>query len=689
MGRLAQRASEWLHGRMRAILEWPSRAELARLREQRRGFIGVLDAVEDLVVLSDPDGRLRFANRAAASSIREVTGRDPATVVGKLPDELGLADELLRAFAAPRQTVNATRAAITNEIALPQRGRGERWLEQKISPVFTDGRLSSHVVIGRDISERKRAQRRLELLSKVSLLVGNLELDELLPAIAQLSIPELADWSGVDVRGDETVRRIYVAQRDPAKAAIAAKLQGFHPWSERAGWRELLEGRSLFYPEVDDDLQRANAATPEHLALLRQLGLRSTIVVPLRVRDVTVAVMTFATTGESGRRYGDDDLALAEELARRAAILVDRARLHDELKKSEARFRIALAPARTAVFEQDRELRYRWAYNAALDGETVGKTHADIFPSDEAEQLTALKRRVIDTGARVRDEMRLTIRGEQRVWAMALDPLRDAGGAVAGIIGAATDITDEKRVQAELAKAVTFREQLMSILGHDLRNPLSAILAATGLMQRRKDLAPPARDHVDRIDRAARRMAELIRTLLDVAQVRFHGSLPFSPAPTDLAEVARAIVDELRVAEPDHAIELEVHGDAHGYWDPARLGEVLSNLIGNALAHGAAGEPVLVAIDVGGDDVWLRVHNGGAAIAPDMRAALFEPFHRGARGDGGSNLSGLGLGLYIVRQIVLLHDGDITVESTPTDGTTFTVRLPRMARSAASLSAAH
>jgi signal transduction histidine kinase len=445
-----------------------------------------------------------------------------------------------------------------------------------------------------------------------------------------------------------------------------------------------LAGRSLFFSNVTDELLRANAEGPEHLAALRELGIRSVIAVPLRVRDTTAAVMTFITTVESGRRYQREDLSLAEELARQTAILFDHARLYAELAASETRFRIALAAARIAVFEQDRELRYRWHYNSALDS-AVGKTHADIFPIDEAEALDMVKRRVIDTGEKMRGEIRLTF-GEQREVRAVIDPVRDDSGQIVGIIGAAVDITDEKHAQAELAKAVTFREQLMGILGHDLRNPLNAVLAASGLLERRADLSPPARDHVERIERAARRMAEMIRTLLDFTRVRFHGDLPVSPAPTDLAEVARAIVDELSGTEPARAIELSVHGDAHGTWDPARLGEVISNLVGNALAHGD-GEPVGVTIDDGGDEVWLRVHNGGEPIAAELLAGLFEPFRSGMRRDGASRARGLGLGLYIVRQIVRAHGGAITCDSHPGDGTTFTVRLPRAVRAAPALSA--
>ncbi|HXU70704.1 MAG TPA: ATP-binding protein [Polyangia bacterium] len=685
MSRFRQRASGWLKSRLQPLVDWACREELQELREQRGRFVVTLDAVEDLVIFGDADGRLRFANRSAALMLRDLTGRGRHELVGMTPKEMRLPAPLERVVTAAIADVRASQSARTDELAIPLHN-GTRWYEQRVSPVFADGRMTSYITVIRDIDERKRAQRRLELLSKMSTLVGNLELDQLLPAIAKLAIPELADWSTVDVRDASTVRRAYVVPRDPHNQPIADAMQQLKPWSSRRARDELLSGRSLFFPAVTDELIRINTMGPEHMALIRAIGVRSAIAVPLRVRGATVAVMTFATTAESGRSYTRDDLTLAEELAARASIVLERARLYEELKASEARFRIALAAARVAVFEQDRELRYRWHYNASLAASAVGKTHADLFPSHEAEALSAVKQRVLDTGESFRGEITLTLLEGPRVLASAIDPVRDDGGEVVGIIGASVDITHERQTLTALEQAVTFREQLMGILGHDLRNPLNAVLAASSLLRRRSDLSPPAREHVERIERAARRMAEMIRTLLDFTRVRFHGDLPVSPAPADLGEVARAIVDELRAAEPERAIELAVHGDARGRWDPARLGEVLSNLVGNALAHGD-GAPVQVTIDDAGGDVWLRVHNHGEPIAPDAQAALFEPFRSGAPRDGASRPHGLGLGLYIVRQIVLAHGGAITCESSARDGTTFTVRLPRAFRAAPALSA--
>jgi signal transduction histidine kinase len=142
-----------------------------------------------------------------------------------------------------------------------------------------------------------------------------------------------------------------------------------------------------------------------------------------------------------------------------------------------------------------------------------------------------------------------------------------------------------------------------------------------------------------------------------------------------LGEISRDTVDELRVAWPDHPIELEVHGDAHGEWDPARMSQTIANLATNAITYGARGAAVQISVEGDGGDVQLKVHNFGPAIPPDMMPVLFQPFRRAGLED--RSPSGLGLGLHIVEQIVRAHSGTVSVESTAGEGTTFTVRLPR------------
>jgi signal transduction histidine kinase len=330
------------------------------------------------------------------------------------------------------------------------------------------------------------------------------------------------------------------------------------------------------------------------------------------------------------------------------------------------------------VFEQDRDLRYAFYYNplSLSNPPFVGKTHEQAFPPEEATRLETIKKRVLDTGESAFEELDLTVSGdERRHYREAVEALRDRGGRIVGIVGAATDITEQHRAQQQLTDALGFRERIMGILGHDLRNPLNTINLAGGLLLNRQDLASDARNHMLRIWRAADRMREMIDTLLDFTRARFLGKIPISRVSADLGQIANVVCDQLRVARPDHNIEVEVRGDARGEWDPARMDQIISNLVGNAVTYGDPHTPVRVSIDGTEDKVVLKVKNQGSPIPVDLLPVLFEPFRRGVPQD--RSPGGLGLGLYIVQQIVLAHNGTVNVESTDKDGTTVTVQLPR------------
>src|SRR5262249_17349756 len=205
-----------------------------------------------------------------------------------------------------------------------------------------------------------------------------------------------------------------------------------------------------------------------------------------------------------------------EEFAVHAAQIIETARLMNELKATESRFRIALAGARTVVFELDRNLRCIYNYVPMATFIAVGKTPDELFPPDEAALLTRTMNRVLDRGESGFEEVSVPLPGYQRRhFRDALEPVRDRAGKIIGLIGAATDITEQKQTQLQLREALTFRERMMGILGHDLRNPLNTIILADALLLKQEDLTPDARNHVLRSRRAADRMLEMIDTLLD------------------------------------------------------------------------------------------------------------------------------------------------------------------------------
>jgi PAS domain S-box-containing protein len=516
--------------------------------------------------------------------------------------------------------------------------------------------------------------RRIALLSKVGALAGTLEYDEVLATVARLSIPEFADWCIVDVVEQGELRRVEVAHRDPARFAAAEKLRRLSPPANDPARQGLLAGRPLLVPDYTDEVAIAHRWGSEALALAREIGTRSLLIVPLVVHGAVVGVSTFAMT-DSGRRYAEADLALAEELTQRAAAVVENARLHQELKRNEQRFRVALAHTHVSVFETDRELRYSWVYNPMYGlraDDLVGRVSTGVIRPDDAAHFDARKRAVLESGAPSRDEIRLTVHGTTHHCLVHMEPLRGPSGDVVGITGAATDVTEQKQVQEALADALAFRDRMLGILGHDLRNPLAAVRTAATLLLRREGLDDDTRELAAAIDCSGKRMLEMIESLLDFSQTRFNGALPISPLPTDLHEVTRAVVDEVLAANPGRQIALTVNGDARGRWDPARMAQVVSNLVGNAIMYGAPREPVRVSLDGDADMLRLTVWNAGAPIPPELFPVLFEPFRRGA-----THGRGLGLGLYIVKQIVTAHGGEIDVHSTAENGTRFAVRIPR------------
>ena len=222
------------------------------------------------------------------------------------------------------------------------------------------------------------------------------------------------------------------------------------------------------------------------------------------------------------------------------------------------------------------------------------------------------------------------------------------------------------------ADMLQMSEMFTAVLGHDLRNPLDAIITAAHLLQR-QSAEPGVRETAERILSSGRRMGRLIQDILDLARARLAGGIPIRSEPLALDGLIERVVREQHSLYPQRHIDVLQRGDLRGEWDPERLAQVASNLLGNALRYGDALQPVEVDLDgEGSERVCLTVANGGtipAQVLPD----LFNPF----RGRRPGRHEGLGLGLYIVQQIVHAHGGEVEVRSGEENRTAFKVTIPR------------
>lgn len=229
-------------------------------------------------------------------------------------------------------------------------------------------------------------------------------------------------------------------------------------------------------------------------------------------------------------------------------------------------------------------------------------------------------------------------------------------------------VLQEERQTAEL------REQFIAVLGHDLRNPLSAISAGTAVIQ---NIHKDARTQqiVGKLNNSVQRIAQLIDNVVDFAHGRLGQGVPLDQAaPTRLKPLIEQVIDELRIANPDAGIQLklEIEDDRRCHCDAGRIQQLISNLVANALTHGSPDEPVVVHAYEKDCRLDLSIINKGEPIPKDVMPRIFEPFHRvRAR----PSRQGLGLGLYIAMEITKAHNGTLTATSTPEE-TRFTVRLP-------------
>jgi signal transduction histidine kinase len=218
-------------------------------------------------------------------------------------------------------------------------------------------------------------------------------------------------------------------------------------------------------------------------------------------------------------------------------------------------------------------------------------------------------------------------------------------------------------------------EMFNAVLGHDLRNPLNAILTSAYVLQRRvaDDIA---QDTARRILSSGRRMSRMIEDVLDVSRVRLGGGIPLRRERTELLGLVQRVLREHQSAYPDRAMHLSQQGDMQGEWDAGRLAQVISNLVGNALQHGDPASPIQVALaGTAPESVSITVANQGR-IPPLLLPHIFEPFRGGAERavNGGERL---GLGLFIVQEIVRAHQGTVSVSSGDDQRTQFTLQLPR------------
>lgn len=222
-------------------------------------------------------------------------------------------------------------------------------------------------------------------------------------------------------------------------------------------------------------------------------------------------------------------------------------------------------------------------------------------------------------------------------------------------------------------------KEVMAVVGHDLRNPLAAIRMTAQLLAKPDNIPTEKRVTLaKRIIASSARMDAIVRSLVDYARAQTGALLQLERETVNFQALVQHVVQEQEVVFPGRIVHQVVHGNAFGSGDPARLEQVVTNVISNAFRHGD-GSPITVTVDGTADSaLTIRVHNRGPTIAPDLLPRLFDPFEIGNRCEGTPRRS-VGLGLFVAKQMVSAHEGSISASSNDSQGTTFEINLPRAA----------
>ncbi len=387
--------------------------------------------------------------------------------------------------------------------------------------------------------------------------------------------------------------------------------------------------------------------------------------------------------------YAEDGTPLA--LSGITMDITSRKKTEEALRKSEEAFRTLANSMPQIVWSSDGErtpestfLNDRWyEYTGQKRGkENSSSARLTYIDPEDHEKITAAWENAIATRSPFQTEMRIRSKeGESRWFMSRANPLLEANGEIRAWYGTNTDIHEQKRYQNELQEAVKARDEFLSIASHELKTPLTSLKLQTQMIKRqiaKEDPAAYSKERVDQLadqtDKQVNRLTRLVDDMLDIARIRT-GNLTLQSEPFDLRDlvkdtVARMHSQFLRAGCGDPKLLL---GDAaNGVWDRMRLEQVLDNLFTNAIRYGS-GKPVEVSVESFPNHVRLSVKDHGIGIAKPAQEKIFERFERAVNAN---EVSGLGLGLFIIRQIVGAHGGSIRVESDEGQGACFTVDLP-------------
>jgi PAS domain S-box-containing protein len=655
---------------------FPDETKLASDRQ----LLAVLENISDAFIIFDTHWCYTYVNRAAETILQkkreDLLGKNVWEVY---PEAVGTTVWTKYHEAADTQTVVEFEDFHTPFL---------KWFHMRVYP--SEAGLA---VYFQDMTERKNAEEQEHFLAKVSkLLVSTLDYQETLANIARLAVPQLADWFVVDLVDEHgQIELIEVDHRDPGKVQWAKELRKKYPVDPHAptGAPNVVRtGHAELYAEITDDMLIASARDEEELAITRQIGFTSVMIVPLVARGKTLGAVTLVAA-ESGRRYNTADVALAEEVGRRVGVALDNAILYRQVQQSRDQLDVILRGIADGITVQD--------VNGTVIYTNDIAAHLSGFPSAEvmlsmppATLMQALSRFVMkdEAGLPLTFEQlpgRRALQGEKNVqaiiqyydtvtgqtlWSLVkAEPLFNEHGGVQFAVNVFVDLTERKELELR-------KDEFISMASHELKTPVTSLKGFTQVLYRRfkKRGEEEPLSFLARMDGQLNKLTKLINDLLDLSKIQT-GKLTVQEEAFDLADVVGDIVDTLQATSQTHQLALEETTHLEVFGDKDRIEQVLINLLTNAIKYSPQADRVIIRVSAEHEQALVSVQDFGIGIAEANQQKIFERFYQ-VTDPMERTFPGLGIGLFISNEIIKQHHGRMWVISSKGEGATFYFTLP-------------
>ncbi len=664
-------------------------------------FQTLIEHSVDAIALVDSRGKVLYLS----PSIEHLSGYTAEEMGGQVAFEFVHPDDQARMMAALAGVLQEPGTSLMVEYRFQHKDGSWRWMEATATNLLHDPGIGAIVSNFHDITERKRVEERQRLLNEASeKLASSLNHRLTLQEIAQMIVPTLADYCRIAILDErQQIKDIAAHHIEPEKIALVREL--YEQYKDRAssthGIQKLLQTEkaeliSIVTPEMLAPIGQENA---DVLAIVHALGLQSYMGTPLIARNRVIGAITFSSV-QPHRHYTQEDLLFAHELARRIALTLDNARLYQQaqeeiaerkqleaqLERSKEQLEAMLKTIADGILLQDATGKILYANQAVatLSGyqsvdellQAPALTYQEQFEvTDEHGEPFPIAnfpgRRVLAGEAQATVTVRAHKKGSEEVrWLMITSTaVVDRDSRPWAVMSVVHDITQFKELEQR-------KDEFIGMASHELKTPLTSLKGFLHLLQRHlsKQSDEQGLAYIAITDRQVNRLTQLVADLLDISRIQT-GKLGYHEEGFDVDDLVKEIVGMMQEITPGRHLLLEGQTQAQVYGDRERIGQVLINLLTNAVRYSPQTEKVLVRVAEDQERVIVSIKDFGPGIAKEHQQKIFERFYQ-VNDAKYRPASGLGIGLYLSHVIIKRHNGSLWVDSEIGQGSTFHFALP-------------